>query len=179
MLSKHDFREYLNVFDKLINKKFDSETETTVAKNIKCKLDVVKSDPTETNWKRRVLNYGHTFGHALETYLDFKLGHGICVAFWIIYANILSYKLWYLSNKVYIEIEDFIKPKLKNIKLWILDFEEIYKFMQNDKKNENESVNFILLKDFWELFEYKTSKKELKETFDIFESSHSELDSGS
>jgi 3-dehydroquinate synthetase len=53
-----------------------------------------------------------------------------------------------LKVEVYERIEDFIKSKIKNIKLETLDFEEIYKFMQNDKKNENSSINFILLKDF-------------------------------
>lgn len=94
--------------------------------------------------------------------------HGICVAFWIIYANLLSYKLWFLDKNDYEEIEVFIKSKLKNITLWKLDFEEIYKYMKNDKKNETELVNFILLKNFGEVFEYKVTKQELREVFDIF-----------
>ena len=168
LLWKQDFEEYLQVYDKIVSKSLDKNIEKIVAKNIKCKLDVVKSDPTEINWKRRVLNYWHTFGHALETYLNFKLGHWICVAFGLIYANLLSYKLWFLQKEVYEEIDKFIKSKIKNIKLETLDFEEIYKFMQNDKKNENSSINFILLKDFWKVFEYKATKEELKDNFLLF-----------
>ncbi|MFA5917130.1 MAG: 3-dehydroquinate synthase [Candidatus Gracilibacteria bacterium] len=168
LLGKQDFEEYLQVYDMILSKSLDKNIEKIVAKNIKCKLDVVKSDPTEINGKRRVLNYGHTFGHALETYLNFKLGHGICVAFGLIYANLLSYKLGFLKVEVYERIEDFIKSKIKNIKLETLDFEEIYKFMQNDKKNENSSINFILLKDFGKVFEYKATKEELKDNFLLF-----------
>lgn len=176
MLGKKDYLEYVEIYDKLINKKFGKEIEKVISKNIKCKLLVVKSDPTETIWKRRVLNYGHTFGHALETYLKFKLWHGICVGFWIIYANLLWEKLWFLKKESYKEIEKFIKSVLANIKIdsetsseWqCLDFEEIYRYMKNDKKNENQLVNFILLKDFWEVFEYKVDKKELKEVFEKF-----------
>jgi 3-dehydroquinate synthetase len=40
--------------------------------------------------------------------------------------------------------------------------------MQNDKKNENSSINFILLKDFWKVFEYKATKEELKDNFLLF-----------
>lgn len=168
MLWKKDFREYLDVFDLIVSKNLNKNIEKIIAKNIKCKLDVVKSDPTETNWKRRVLNYWHTFGHALETYLNFKLWHGICVAFWIIFANQLSYKLGFLEKDVYEEIDNFIKSKIKNIKLWDLSFDEIYKYMQNDKKNESSAVNFILLKEYWKVFEYKATKEELRNTFDLF-----------
>lgn len=168
MLSEKDYNEYKDAYNKIVSKNLDKSIEKIIAKNIKCKLDVVKSDPTESNWKRRVLNYWHTFWHALETYLNFKLGHGLCVAFWIIYANLLSYKLGFLGKEIYKEIDDFIKSKLKNIKLKNLDFEEIYKFMQNDKKNESSKVNFILLKNFWEVFECKATKEELKDNFDLF-----------
>jgi 3-dehydroquinate synthetase len=41
----------------ILSKSLDKNIEKIVAKNIKCKLDVVKSDPTEINGKRRVLNY--------------------------------------------------------------------------------------------------------------------------
>jgi len=168
MLGKKDYLEYVEIYDKLINKKFGKKIEKVISKNIKCKLLVVKSDPTETIWKRRVLNYGHTFWHAFETYLKFKLWHWICVGFWIIYANLLWEKLWFLKKESYKEIEKFILSKLKNIKLGNLDFDEIYRYMKNDKKNENQLVNFILLKDFWEVFEYKVDKKELKEVFEKF-----------
>ncbi len=168
LLWKQDFEEYLLAYDNIVSKSLDKNIEKIVGKNIKCKLDVVKSDPTEINWKRRVLNYGHTFWHALETYLNFKLGHWICVAFGLIYANLLSYKLGFLQKDVYERIDEFIKSKIKNIKLQKLDFEEIFKFMQNDKKNENSSINFILLKDFWQVFEYKATKKELKDIFLLF-----------
>lgn len=170
LLWKKDFLDFCISFENIINKNFSKETEKIISKNIACKLKVVKSDPFELNWKRKVLNYGHTFGHALETYLNFKLWHGICVWFGIIYANLLSRNLWFLNEEIFLEIWNFIKQKLKTFKLTKLNLEEIYKLMLSDKKNDNSEINFILIKDFWNVFEHKVKKEEFKKAFDDFES---------
>lgn len=168
LLGKNDYKEFKDNYEKIIKKDFDKEIEKIVAKNIKCKLNVVKSDPTETIWKRRVLNYGHTFWHALETYLNFELWHWICVAYGIIFANLLSLNIWILDKKIFENIENFIKSKIKDIKIEKLDFDKIFSYMKNDKKNETSEVNFILLMDYWEVFQEKISEKKLKEVFDLF-----------
>ncbi|MDD5770192.1 MAG: 3-dehydroquinate synthase [Candidatus Gracilibacteria bacterium] len=169
LLGETDYFDFKNEFDKIINKKFDKNTKEIILKNIGCKLNIVKSDPTETNGKRRVLNYGHTFGHALETVMNFKLPHGICVGLGIIFTNRLSYNLGYLKQEILEEVESFILSRLKKYSLPKLDFEQIYALMQNDKKNESNEINFILLKDFGEVFEKKCEKKDLEKVFIEFE----------
>ncbi len=168
LLWKKDYKEFRDNYEKIIKKDFNKNIEKIVAKNIKCKLKVVKSDPTETNWKRRILNYGHTFWHALETYLNFELWHWICVVYGIIFANLLSLNLWILDKKISENIENFIKSKIKDIKIEKLDFDKIFSYMKNDKKNETKEVNFILLKDYWELIEKKLDEKKLREVFELF-----------
>jgi 3-dehydroquinate synthase len=54
--------------------------------NCRIKASVVEEDPTEKN-KRRILNYGHTIGHAIESASDYKLLHGQCVAIGMIAAG--------------------------------------------------------------------------------------------
>jgi 3-dehydroquinate synthase len=64
--------DFQNQFDNFINKNFEADITKIIAKNIEYKLSVVTKDPFEEFGKRKILNYGHTFGHALETYMDFK-----------------------------------------------------------------------------------------------------------
>jgi 3-dehydroquinate synthase len=68
----------------------DSEVLVTLAKkNCRIKAAVVEEDPKEKN-KRRILNYGHTIGHAVESVSGFKLLHGEAVAIGIMAAGLIE-----------------------------------------------------------------------------------------
>jgi len=143
-----------------------------IKENVSVKADIVMEDEKEM-WVRKNLNLGHTFGHALESMTDFKITHWVCVWFWIIYINILSNKLWYLSDKNLDEINSFILNKLDKIDLseFNLNFEEIYKKMLSDKKNDDSDIFFILLEKPWKLFIEKfwvERKQILEESFKEF-----------
>ena len=60
--------------------------------NCKIKAAVVEADPTEKN-QRRMLNYGHTIGHAIESVSGYKLLHGEAVAIGIIAAGLIEKEL--------------------------------------------------------------------------------------
>ena len=60
--------------------------------NCRIKAEVVSADPTEKN-QRRILNYGHTIGHAVESALGFELLHGECVAIGIVGAGMIENEL--------------------------------------------------------------------------------------
>ncbi|MDQ7023656.1 MAG: hypothetical protein Q9M97_09265 [Candidatus Gracilibacteria bacterium] len=127
---------------------------------------------------RKYLNYGHTFGHALESITDFKLSHGLCVGYGMIYVNILSNTLGYLSDKNLLEINNFILLKINlSIQqggfspLQNLDFENIYKKMLSDKKNNSSEISFVLLEKPGILFIEnigKNKKELLKKVFEEF-----------
>ncbi len=71
----------------------DCQTLCTLARyNCRIKAGVVEQDPTEKNL-RRILNYGHTIGHAVETLSDYTLYHGECVAIGIIGASLIENRL--------------------------------------------------------------------------------------
>jgi 3-dehydroquinate synthase len=71
-----------------------------------------------------------------------------------------------LSTKNNIEI--FIKEILKNYKLLDLNFDDLYKLMLNDKKNDNSEINFILLKNYSKTIEQKVPKEILEKSFKEF-----------
>ena len=110
----------------------------------KLKADVVVEDEREGE-KRRILNFGHTIGHALETHFGFEtLRHGEAVAYGMLAAGKLS------NEDGRLEIEDFelLQTTIKKLplpKLPEFDAENILKIMQRDKKVKDRKINFVLL----------------------------------
>ena len=110
----------------------------------KLKADVVVEDEREGG-KRRILNFGHTIGHALETHFGFEtLRHGEAVAYGMLAAGKLS------NEDGKLEIEDFelLQATIKKLplpKLPEFDVENILKIIQRDKKVKDRKINFVLL----------------------------------
>ena len=115
-----------------------------ILKCIKLKINIVKQDESDNNI-RNILNFGHTIGHALEAWLGYdKINHGEAVAYGMLYASKLSNLKGNLSNKDLDKISHLIKrinlPKIKNIQI-----NQVLSFIQSDKKNILQTLNFILL----------------------------------
>lgn len=106
---------------------------------------VVEKDPTEQG-DRALLNYGHTIGHAIEKAKNFELFHGECVALGAVAAAYISWKRELLSMDEYYEIRDMFVPFNLPITVEDISPEEILKLTKSDKKMENGSVKFVLLK---------------------------------
>lgn len=126
----------------------DRETEYVsemIEKSVNIKRFYVEKDPLELN-ERAILNFGHTTGHALEKYTDFKYNHGECVALGSVVAAFISYKKGYLSADEYYEIRDMFVPFDLPITLEDIDIERVVEYMKSDKKNSSGRLRFILLK---------------------------------
>lgn len=112
------------------------------------KYAVVRQDPRE-NGIRKVLNFGHTIGHAIESAAignGENLSHGAAVAYGIMVELYLSVERLGFDREMYEEICWIIRkiyPPYKRIKG--NDF--LYELMLHDKKNEREGVNFTLLRE--------------------------------
>ena len=102
---------------------------------------IVEYDELEVN-ERRVLNYGHTFGHALETSSNFFIPHGIAITFGMYIINKLFYKNKYdILDNFMLEI---IPDKFKKISM---SYDIFINSVLNDKKNDGDNICFILLDD--------------------------------
>ncbi len=116
-----------------------------VERSCKIKKLVVEKDPTEKG-DRALLNFGHTIGHAIEKYKNFTLTHGECVALGAVAAAFISWEHEWLSMEEYYEIRDMFVPFNLPISLEDIDPEEILRLTKSDKKMENGSIKFVLLK---------------------------------
>jgi 3-dehydroquinate synthase len=121
--------------------------------------------------ERNILNYGHTFGHALETLTDYAIPHGQAVLIGTDVANYLSYKLDYLSLEKYKEMNNIIRDYLPKQDFNEFDLDGLFDILEKDKKNIAGKLSLILTKGFGEMFktfvEYNRIKDYIRE-YDSF-----------
>lgn len=111
------------------------------------KEEVVKADPTDLSF-RKVLNLGHTFGHALESFhkaSNQPLNHGYAVGLGLWCALYLSVKKVGLSLELLEEYQKSLLPIVKHPKYSLKDAEAILSYMRADKKNTNGMILCVLL----------------------------------
>jgi 3-dehydroquinate synthase len=121
-----------------------------IAGSVKVKVQVVKKDPLEEDL-RKMLNFGHTIGHAIEAYSlihDKKpLKHGEAVAIGIVCECFLAKEYLGLGGKELRIISDFMLMHYPKYSLKNILSPELIKFMRHDKKNStSEQINFTSLK---------------------------------
>lgn len=118
-----------------------------IAHSVEIKNEVVKADPKEAGL-RKILNFGHTIGHAIESfYLDSNnhLLHGEAIAIGMICEAHVSKKLLSLEVDQLNEISSTILSIYPDLIIHKKDFTSIIKLMYQDKKNVNNFLNHSLL----------------------------------
>lgn len=132
------YRMLFDEIDKAYNGKI---TERIIGMCAEYKQSVCRADPYDKN-ERRILNLGHTVGHAVE--LNYNLPHGFAVANGLYYETLLAFKLKLCSEAYSVKWQNEIE---KNFKLYPLT-DEILDLTANDKKNANGKVGFVLPCEF-------------------------------
>ena len=146
ILDRDLFNRVSDQLDDLISANNSSLLLDIIIRCAKLKADVVAADEREGD-KRRILNFGHTVGHALETQFGFEtIRHGEAIAYGMIAAGKLSIEHSKFTNENFKTLQNTIQ-KLPLHALPRYDPEEILKIMQNDKKVQAGSLHFILLED--------------------------------
>ena len=110
------------------------------------KADIVSKDEREKKGLRTILNFGHTFGHALESYLGYgKISHGEAVGLGMYYAAQLSFVLGKCSKGAVQELAQALKLFSLPIGLKF-DPQAVYNSLIYDKKFISGTVRMVLLK---------------------------------
>lgn len=120
-----------------------------IHRSVEIKNEVVTKDPTEKGL-RKSLNFGHTLGHAIESYhLETEekndLLHGEAIAIGMVLESYLSFKLNALDHKDLLEIKDTFNSIYRAIQFDPDDIRHIIDLMKHDKKNSHGKVKFALL----------------------------------
>ena len=140
-------REYLT---RLLNLEHQEMTQEymleLIRRSVTIKNEIVTRDPREQGL-RKVLNFGHTIGHAIES-LSIMQGspllHGEAVALGLVAELYLSVKEKGFPEEIYREVRNFVKQHYPPYPL-MNHVDTLYELMLHDKKNERWGVNFTLL----------------------------------
>ena len=135
-------------FKKLKEINFD-DFDDLIFESITIKSDIVTQDPTE-NGIRKALNFGHTLGHAIETYFlenpnKTNLLHGEAIVAGMILESYISLAQKLISESEYIEIKSTLNNIFDKIIIDENEQENIIELLIHDKKNEYGKVQFALL----------------------------------
>jgi 3-dehydroquinate synthase len=143
----------------------------TIYNSIITKNKIVLIDKKEQK-ERKSLNYGHTLGHAIESYFlnsEHKLLHGEAVSIGIVLASFLSYKLFNFSIDHVNSIKKHINCIYKKIEISESQIGSIIDLLIHDKKNSHGKINFILLKEIAEpVYDIQVKKELIKESFKYY-----------
>jgi 3-dehydroquinate synthase len=147
---KHSLVYEKHYWEDLSEKSFSEITDIKqiIDWSVEIKNYFITEDPLETGF-RKVLNFGHTIGHAVETYSfqneNKSLLHGEAVAIGIICESYISHKHLRLAEEELSEIVQYIKSLYKPYFIDEGKFDYLIELMQHDKKNKRDEVHFTLL----------------------------------
>jgi len=120
------------------------------------KMEICANDPFDLG-ERRLLNLGHSFGHALESASSFRIPHGDAVVMGIYFVTDLSHKLGQLDSEMAFSIYDWLEQypmpiRSEEITAGI-DKQELYTYLMQDKKNSGLLTMILPVGDSFEIVE--------------------------
>lgn len=143
------YKEHWQFLCEIKNIQTFDDWEALLLKSISIKKEVVEKDPLESSY-RKILNFGHTIGHAIESlYLntDSAYLHGEAIALGMICESYLSFKKNGLSKISLEEINDILLKHYALQKIKESDFQQLLSLMQKDKKNSSGTLLLSLLSE--------------------------------
>lgn len=147
-----------------------------IYRSVEIKNEIVEQDPLE-NGLRKTLNFGHTLGHAVESYfLDSEddgesLLHGEAIGIGMILESFISSRKFGFPEEDLIEITSVFNGLFDYRSIDLDQQKEILKLMKFDKKNSHGNINFVLLEEIGKpKIDCKVDSSIICEAFDYFNS---------
>jgi 3-dehydroquinate synthase len=146
-MMKHALISDENYWNELIQTNPENIEESSILKSIAIKSGIVERDPMEQN-VRKLLNFGHTVGHAIESYYltsDSPIKHGHAVALGMLVEAQISHDLGLLSHDALSSIGTNITKLYAVPSDLCKHAEALFELMLNDKKNSGGQVKMVLI----------------------------------
>lgn len=137
-------RSFLDVMQ-LLNQYISTNAlnNNIIYKSLAIKKEIVEEDEFDMG-RRGLLNYGHSFGHAIEGYSLNKIPHGIAVTIGMDIANYISWKRGYLSKTEYDKLSIFMRRYIPYKKIQITNINKYIDFLSKDKKVSSKKLSAVL-----------------------------------
>lgn len=138
--------EFLNYIENNLNDILNLKED--ILKNIICKCCKIKAEIVSKDEKelglRKILNYGHTIGHALETASSYKrYSHGEAILIGMYYEGIMAKKLDLIGDDYLLKIQRIIESLDIDLDISVYPKELLLDNMMGDKKNKEGKISFI------------------------------------
>ena len=145
LIASEDYWNEFENLDDISNTKLDKLIHDSVS----IKKRIVEKDPNEKGL-RKALNYGHTLGHAIESYFlsnqnKKDLLHGEAIVIGMILESYISTKISGFSKTACDTIKSVFLKYYEQVTILESDYEPIIELLKFDKKNEHGNINFVLL----------------------------------
>lgn len=162
---KHGLIKDKAYYERLKNSNYQALAPEEVYRSIEIKNEVVTADPLEKGL-RKILNFGHTIGHAVESYAltnsKKPLTHGEAIAIGMVCEAHLSAKYCNLTQDELADISKYILSIYPKNLIKEKSFETLLTLMQSDKKNEDGQIMFSLLDQIGEcVFNCRVTKEDI------------------
>ena len=122
-----------------------------IARSLEIKKSYIERDEFDKH-ERLVFNYGHSFGHAIESLTNYRIPHGIAVSYGMDMANFVSVKLGYISEDVRQYIKELLQQIWEGTSLMDISIDRLANALTKDKKNVGNQLGLILNKGYGKIF---------------------------
>lgn len=141
--SKKDFLYFKNEF-------YNAQSDLNVLKkliirSLEIKKSYIEIDEFDQN-ERQVFNYGHSFGHAIESLTNYRIPHGIAVSIGMDMSNFMSVKYGYMTEEDRQEMRALLKDVWSGYSIDDIKLKDMENALRKDKKNQNGKLGLILSK---------------------------------
>jgi len=147
--SDSDFKRFKNDYPSALDNK--KVLEGLIARSLEIKKSYIEIDEFDQK-ERQVFNYGHSFGHAIESLTNYRVPHGIAVSYGMDIANYVSVKLGYISETTRYEIRELLQQIWKDFPIKDIELEAFKSALSKDKKNVGSELRLILNKGYGKIF---------------------------
>jgi 3-dehydroquinate synthase len=144
-----DFQMYKKFYKEAFTDK--NTLSKIIARSLEIKKRYIEKDEFDQNI-RQVFNYGHSFGHAIESLFNYKIPHGIAVSFGMEIANFISVKNGFIPSEIRNEIREITKYIWSGYSIKGIDISLFKKALSKDKKNVGSKLGLILNKGYGNIF---------------------------
>src|SRR3989344_467762 len=148
MVRSYNFFEYL---EKGIGRSDDNFYLYSIERCCRLKARIVELDEKELEF-RKILNYGHIIGHAIEANEKYKISHGEAVAVGMAYEGLISFQLG-LLKKEDLERQNALISRVGFPTRYEGDVSKLIEVMKHDKKRKDKKIHFVLPKTIGEVIE--------------------------
>lgn len=122
-----------------------------IRESLKIKKSVIENDEFDRG-ERNKFNYGHTFGHAIESVTDYAIKHGQAVTMGMDLANYVSMKMGFMSPEIFHDLHTKLSINFPEVDWKRINLDRYFDLLSKDKKNVGSTVGCILAKDSGILF---------------------------